>query len=641
MKTIKLIGLLAIVFLLAQCKSTAPTGVTPPTPSLLEVTSILDSAQSHFIQYVNWNGGDPWKAIQLTADWLELQPNVSSAFTLDSIHITIQLKSGLETYFNFEQVDDSGYSVLRGGGGIPDDAVGANKAEVIINPRRSASVAPATNTITNKKVLLFEAGSGSLNVEPQIKRTLAWINNSGLGLDVTVLRGIQCSAGVVPTFQNYGLVILDTHGVPDAFQVGSHLDLSSTPLTDAALKSLVDAQVGAGTSSDLASGNLKIGASVKGNPAHPNWQKAIDPSLLREFMYSSKALDLLPPMPNTIVFGNMCLGGFTASSGTRPERTVTFPDGSTHHYPANNWTIDGPMGLSFISKGLISYYAYARDLPPNTSRSVPDDFAIRMEDSLVHRLMQGDSTRIANLASDNKTEFFDPEHPVEGLLGSLYLRHFGSDNYSYSPCVDTFTDARDGHLYHAVCIGKQSWMSENLDYYVPGSKCYDSLASNCDTYGLIYPWKAAMAGASASDAVPSGVQGICPKGWHLPSAAEWTILFNNLGGAQVAGGAMKSTSPLWSAPNVGATNSSGFSALPAGNFIWFQYAIDSPYVRYHEGLDIHTYFLSSSIQASDNTVIMYALNQLVGGVGLYRDVSTDMDPYSPPGNASCRCVKDP
>ena len=400
MKRVKLLGLLALTVLLAQCKSTAPTGITPPTPSLLEVTSILDSAQSHFIQYVNWNGGDPRKAIQLTADWLELQPNVSSAFTLDSIYITIQLNSGLETYFNFEQVDDSGYSVLRGGGGIPDDAVEANKADGIVNPRRSASVTPATNTITNKKVLLFEAGAGSLNVEPQIKRTLAWINNSGLGLDVTVLRGIQCSAGVVPTFQNYGLVILDTHGVPDAFLVGSHLDLSSTPLTDAALKSLVDAQVGSGTSSDLTSGKLKISASVKGNPAHPNWQKAINPSLLREFMYSSKALDVLAPMPNTIVFGNMCNGGFAASSGTFPDRTITFPDGSTRHLPVRPWKIDGPLGLSFINKGLISYYAYARDIPPNTSRSVPDDFARKLEIALPsfgHKRLHGMPDQLAQI----------------------------------------------------------------------------------------------------------------------------------------------------------------------------------------------------------------------------------------------------
>lgn len=636
MNTLKLIALATIAIIFASCKSTQPTG--PPsggTASLLEVTSILDSAQSHFIQYVNWNGGDPGKAIQLTADWLEIQPNVSSAFTLDNIYITIQLKSGLETYFNFEQVDDSGYSVLRGGGGIADE-VGEKLVDPISDSRRTPSAIQATHTITNKKVLLFEAGAGSLNVEPQIKRTLAWLNNSGLGLDVTVLRGIQCSVGVVESFKDYGFVIMDTHGMPNSFLVGSKLDLSSTPLTEDALKSLVEAQAGAGTSSDLASGKLKLGASVKANPKWPNWLKVVLPTEKREFYYSSKSLDLLPPMPSTIIFGNFCNSGFMTASGvSAPAHLDTFPDGSTHLIPARTWNVDGPIGLSFVNKGLISYYAYIRDIPPGASRSVPDPFAIRMEDSLVHRLMKEDSTGIANLASDNKTEFYDPEHLDFGLKTSLFFRHFGADNYRY--CVDTFTDARDGHLYHAVCIGSQNWMSENLDYYAPGSECYDSLSGNCDTYGRLYPWKVAMAGAKASDALPSAVQGVCPKGWHLPSAGEWWQLINALGGAN-AGGLLKSTSSLWNSPNTGATDSSRFSGLPGGSYSVVETV---PLVlRSYSGLGLGGYFLSTSINAMDTTVKVFSL---INSSTQYNTTAfkNPQDPNQPPANASCRCLRDP
>ena len=66
------------------------------------------------------------------------------------------------------------------------------------------------------------------------------------------------------------------------------------------------------------------------------------------------------------------------------------------------------------------------------------------------------------------------------------------------------------------------------------------------------------------------MQGICPAGWHLPTDAEWTILTTFLGGESIAGGKMKTTGTieagtgLWYAPNTGATNSSGFSALPGG-----------------------------------------------------------------------------
>ncbi len=63
-----------------------------------------------------------------------------------------------------------------------------------------------------------------------------------------------------------------------------------------------------------------------------------------------------------------------------------------------------------------------------------------------------------------------------------------------------------------------------------------------------------------------GVQGICPNGWHLPTDIEWTILSDLLGGEDVAGGKMKETGTThWYTPNTGATNSSGFNALPGGS----------------------------------------------------------------------------
>jgi uncharacterized protein (TIGR02145 family) len=56
---------------------------------------------------------------------------------------------------------------------------------------------------------------------------------------------------------------------------------------------------------------------------------------------------------------------------------------------------------------------------------------------------------------------------------------------------------------------------------------------------------------------------LCPTGWHVPSDAEWTVLTDYLGGLTVAGGKLKSTS-IWASPNTGATNESGFSAVPTG-----------------------------------------------------------------------------
>ncbi len=106
---------------------------------------------------------------------------------------------------------------------------------------------------------------------------------------------------------------------------------------------------------------------------------------------------------------------------------------------------------------------------------------------------------------------------------------------------NTFTDSRDGNVYKFVKIGTQTWMAENLAYLpsVVGSATgsettpyyyvygYDGTSvtaakatSNYTTYGVLYNWPAAMGGFSSSSSNPSGVQGVCPAGWHLPSEAE-------------------------------------------------------------------------------------------------------------------------
>ena len=152
----------------------------------------------------------------------------------------------------------------------------------------------------------------------------------------------------------------------------------------------------------------------------------------------------------------------------------------------------------------------------------------------------------------------------------------------------TFTDIRDGNIYNFVTIYEQVWMAENLKYlpsvnnaadgsehaagsyyYVYGDDGIDVAAanstSNYTTYGVLYNWTAAMASSTSSTANPSKTQGVCPAGWHLPSDAEWTQLIDYLGGASVAGGKLKETGTKhWTSYNPGATNETGFTALPGG-----------------------------------------------------------------------------
>ena len=89
----------------------------------------------------------------------------------------------------------------------------------------------------------------------------------------------------------------------------------------------------------------------------------------------------------------------------------------------------------------------------------------------------------------------------------------------------TFVDERDGQEYRWTKIGEQKWMAENLNYDVGSfSFCYDDVPENCINYGRLYRWREAMNGSLATNAIPSGVQGVCPAGWHLPSDGEWEIL---------------------------------------------------------------------------------------------------------------------
>ncbi len=164
----------------------------------------------------------------------------------------------------------------------------------------------------------------------------------------------------------------------------------------------------------------------------------------------------------------------------------------------------------------------------------------------------------------------------------------------YKPTIEettsgTFIDSRDGNEYNWVQIGDQVWMAENLAYlpsvnmvadgsedaagsyyYVygyDGTNVEDAKATaNYNTYGVLYNWPAAMNGAASSTTNPSGVKGVCPDGWHLPSDAEWKELTDSLGGTSDAGGKLKETGTThWNSPNTGATNETGFTALPGGS----------------------------------------------------------------------------
>ena len=142
-----------------------------------------------------------------------------------------------------------------------------------------------------------------------------------------------------------------------------------------------------------------------------------------------------------------------------------------------------------------------------------------------------------------------------------------------APPITTVTDY-DGNVYDIITIGTQDWLKQNLKttHYKNGAAITypgtdntawqnnttgayawynNDEATYKNTYGALYNWYAVNTG------------NLCPTGWHVPTDAEWTTLTNYLGGESIAGGKLKATT-LWNSPNTGATNSSGFTALPGG-----------------------------------------------------------------------------
>ncbi len=110
-----------------------------------------------------------------------------------------------------------------------------------------------------------------------------------------------------------------------------------------------------------------------------------------------------------------------------------------------------------------------------------------------------------------------------------------SSNGIGQPCpgAPTVTDI-DGNTYNTILIGNQCWMKENLKstHDAVGNSisrhCYDNNTDYCNFYGGIYTWYTLMNGSNSSNSNPSGVQGICPTGWHVPSDVEWTQLVDFL-----------------------------------------------------------------------------------------------------------------
>ena len=218
----------------------------------------------------------------------------------------------------------------------------------------------------------------------------------------------------------------------------------------------------------------------------------------------------------------------------------------------------------------------------------------------------------------------------------------------------------DGNTYHTIELGDQWWMINNLKttHYADGTEIplientsvwkalgydekayciYDNDQNNEGyTYGALYTWAAVMNGHPSSDSNPSGVQGVCPDGWHVPSDSEWKELEIFLGMNEAAtdsaglrgtnqGSKLASSASLWqdgyldSNPDFGMA---GFHAQPGGGRRY-----DGTFGHKGDNANFWTATEYSNIRAWGRHIY-----SSYSSVHRYRNVKSD--------GFSVRCVKD-
>jgi uncharacterized protein (TIGR02145 family) len=179
--------------------------------------------------------------------------------------------------------------------------------------------------------------------------------------------------------------------------------------------------------------------------------------------------------------------------------------------------------------------------------------------------------------------------------------------FFYSNLLSQTVTDYDGNIYTTVIIGNQQWLVENLKVthfrngdpvllvandstwlnLTTAAYCwFDNDTNHKATYGALYNWFTTI-----------DDRNIAPPGCHVPTKADWEELIEYLGGVERAGGKMKETGTIhWFTPNIGATNSSGFTGLPGGNRVlagfrnmelvgsWWSCTYDSVGIAYARGL---------------------------------------------------------
>ncbi|CAN5355685.1 hypothetical protein BH09BAC1_BH09BAC1_18380 [soil metagenome] len=531
---------------------------------------------------------DTLAAVNALGQWLLDQPEVDKAYFWGPDLVEVYFKNGLRSNILTAAVDANGQHITRGGGN-------GNTLSRMSGPNDVNT----TIRIDNKKVLILNPFMNAMYNGAYNKQNLF-----DSDFEVSVYNNDEVTYSMLTTLGDYGLIILNTHGVPNGFFLKKSLTLQPnekiSDMTREDVLDLITVQMGI-PMEKIENGEIQFDMFTLLDNYHISNKYAMVNVTDKYITNAPFTLD------KAVVYGNHCYSGYTVGS------------------------VQGNLSTAWRGKGAIAYYGYA--FTNLSSGPVLNDYAKVWEDTLITSLVAGDSTGIAHLANDvnkmshkvsSRNEL--PELVKRGITYQaqppmdLFFSHFFEPNYSFKGCGDTLVDARDGQKYATVCIGNQVWMAENLNFATDDGVCYNQVAANCQSYGKLYDI-ADLTNGQTSNTNPSLVQGECPTGWHMPSKSEWDELFAFCGGAAQAAIKLRSET-AWTGGGP-YTDEYGFNMLPGGF-----------YQQSFQNLGTDAEFWSCSWDAANGKFIAVDANT--------PDIA--YTGYSGGGQEyvflSCRCVKD-
>ncbi|MCB9245589.1 MAG: hypothetical protein H6606_04095 [Flavobacteriales bacterium] len=479
--------------------------------------------------------GDTLSALNALGEWLGSQSSVSEAWYRDLNRIEIDFANGLHSGITLIPINKNGEHQFRGSA--------AN------GHLQSLGKAASGDKIKNRKVLILMPYPNEFGYYSSTIEDLKSAFQKGVDPMEVEVKTDRVSLSDLNKLGEYGLTILDVHGETHGFNLmylEKNFKTDDLWFPDEVIQEVFN--IHSVPEEKIANGEIELELHITYDGDHAvRFRFSI---LVTDKYIRQLNIDL----SDAVLFGNHCYSGFTAL-GTDKEN----------------------MAAAWKSKGLATYYGYAFD--NNRSTKVDNEFCKDMELILIKGLTEDlDSTGNAHLKEDGSPYAYTIQKPYSDqkvsvrakrltisepfVLDStklLYCKQFYEKTYSYDHCDTLFIDPRDGERYKVVCIGKQVWMAENLRFAGGGGVCFDNDPAYCKKEGRLYSPFELLNYQVTNDSSSGHVQGLCPKGWHVPSNAEYRALMDFCGSTNNA--VLKLRSKEWPAPP-NATDEFGFNLIP-------------------------------------------------------------------------------